>query len=138
MNFEKRLKIRFYMNAGFILIGAAGMAMKFAGLITGEIIPMLGLAVLIIGFIRLIRYKRITSDKESFSRQRIVENDERNIMICTKARSTAAVICIFIFFAAIIFMDLINFDIAARIISYIICVYLIVYIVSYLVIKRRY
>jgi len=96
-----------------------------------------GFALLVIGFANLRRYRLITKSEETIRSREIAETDERNIFIAHKARSAAFILYTVLTCTAVIVLELLNQTELAMILSGTICVLLVIYWVSYWIIRKR-
>ena len=81
--------------------------------------------------IRLIAYMRITKDDESIKRQEIAENDERNIAIIHKAKSTAFGLYVFLVATIIIILELLGITELTTILALNLCGIVVLYWLCY-------
>ncbi|MBP3284301.1 MAG: DUF2178 domain-containing protein [Clostridia bacterium] len=136
MEFLKKLKVRFYTAIVFIVLGLVLIAV---GLMNAtEMASSFGLMFVVIGIARIIQYKRITKDEESLHQREVAENDERNVMVWTKARSLAFSIYIMITCCAIVVLYLMNMTSIAQIVAYNLFSFILIYWVCYFIISRKY
>jgi len=138
MEFKKKLKIRLYTAIAYMVLGAA-MIVVF-NLVVKNANPFLssfGFALLVIGFANLRRYRLITKSEETIRSREIAETDERNIFIAHKARSAAFILYTVLTCTAVIVLELLNQTELAMILSGTICVLLVIYWVSYWIIRKR-
>ena len=87
MDYKEKLKKRLYIA---IIYTALGVMMIVGANITqtdNHFISSFGLGLVICGIIRIRNYIIITKNEETIQKQRIAENDERNIAIMHRARS---------------------------------------------------
>ena len=100
-------------------------------------ISSFGLGLVICGIIRIRNYIIITKNEETIQKQRIAENDERNIAIMHRARSITFFVYTMISCAAVIVLSLFNQQKAAQLIGGSLCLLLIIYWISYWVIRKK-
>ena len=136
MDFERKLKIRRNMAVGYIIVGIILIGIGSIG--KTEMALSFGSMFAVIGIAKLMEYKRITSNKETLRQREIAENDERNIMLWTKARSMAFIIYIIAAALVIVVLYLVGMVYEARIVSYSLSVFVVIYWVSYFVLSRKY
>lgn len=70
-------------------------------------------------------------------RRKIIEQDERNILIVTKARSLALTISILLNTVVMPMLYILHQDFAARIIAYLICAVTIIYLICYGILAKK-
>ena len=87
MEFRKKLKTRLCIS---VVVGILGVILMLSGFWSeNSDSSSFGLCFVIICIARIRQYKRITKNEESLKQREILETDERNIMLWTKARSLA-------------------------------------------------
>ena len=89
MEFKKKLKIRWYTAAVFILLGIALIVVAVLGSFENDFFVAYGGALIVMGILRLIQHRRITKDEKSVRSREVAESDERFRMISERARSLA-------------------------------------------------
>ena len=138
MEFKKKLKIRLYTAIAYMVLGAA-MIVVFNLVVKNAtaFLSSFGFALLVIGFANLRRYRLITKSEETIRSREIAETDERNIFIAHKARSAAFILYTVLTCTAVIVLELLNQTELAMILSGTICVLLVIYWVSYWIIRKR-
>ena len=137
MDFEKKMKMRFniaiiYVALGIMMIVGANISKS-----NGEYISSWGLALTVCGFVRIRNYFMITKNEETMRKQRVAETDERNLAIVNKARSVTFYVYVLCAGAAVIVLSVLEKHEPAKIIAYSVCVLMVIYWVSYFIIKRR-
>ena len=137
MDFKKKLKTRLYLAVSYIVLGVILIAGAMTMKTDNQFISSFGLALVVIGIVRVRNYRMITRDEQTIRRQAIAESDERNLSIINRARS--ATFCIYVFCSgiAVIVLSFLNLYEAAKWISYSIMLMVLIYWISYLVIRQR-
>ena len=130
MDFMKKLKQRFWLAIAYIVIGAA-LFIVCTFVKENDFLSPFGFAFVVMGIARLRNYFMIT-------KQRIVENDERNIAIVQKAKSIAFGVYIIIASIAAVVLRLFNMTDMSKLIAYTVCAFVFIYWVSYFIIRKRY
>ena len=138
MKYKNRVKTRIYTMAAYIVIGAVMCALKLSGTVENNYLWTWGIALVVCGAVHLIRNVRIIRDPERMQAIEIVEKDERNIMLYEKARSLAFAVYIMAAGIAAIVMFLLNMEFAGQLLAYTVCGFLLIYLVCYAIIKRKY
>lgn len=108
MDFKKKLKTRLYIAIVYIIIGVAFAVLYLCGMSENQYLLSLGIALIIMGILRIRQYMKITKDDESVRRREISETDERNIAILHKAKSSAFGLYTFITAAAAIVLEILG------------------------------
>jgi len=87
MDFKKKLKLRLYLGIGYILSGLIIIAVSYIIDAKNSYFSSFGLALAVVGIVRIRSYLIITKNEERIKKQQIAETDERNIAIRSKAIS---------------------------------------------------
>lgn len=135
---EKKIKQRLraaYMHLIFGILLVAVAAWKNP---ENEFFFAFGVALLVIGIIRLRRYRKLLVSPEAMRAQEIAESDERNIMIDNKAKSWAFMWYIMICGTAVIILEFANQVQLATQLALSICFLMVLYSICYYVIKRKF
>lgn len=138
MDFNKKMKIRKNIAFVYILIGVGMIILNVTGILTNDIMSSFGLMLFVIGIARMVQYKRITADSESLNARRIAENDERNVMLWTKARSLATSVYLLLLAVMVIVLYIINMQTAAQIVSYCMLAFVVIYWICYFIVSKKY
>ena len=138
MDFNKIMKIRKNIAFVYILIGVGMIILNVTGILTNDIMSSFGLMLFVIGIARMVQYKRITADSESLNARRIAENDERNVMLWTKARSLATSVYLLLLAVMVIVLYIINMQTAAQIVSYCMLAIVVIYWICYFIVSKKY
>lgn len=135
MDFKKKLRIRLYMAIAYIITGIAFAALFFRS--TNEYMITLGIALIIMGIFRIIRYMKITKDDDSVRLQKIAETDERNISIIHKAKSTAFGLYILITAMAVIVLEILGNSELSSILGLNVCIIVFLYWICYRIYQKK-
>lgn len=137
MEFRKKLKTRLYFAVGYIIIG---IVMIIASVITennNEFLSPMGAALLVIGIARVRNHFLITKNDETIKKQQITETDERNIAISNSAKSFSFNLYVIIACIAVIVLQFLKFSDLATVIGLTVCALLLIYWVSYFIIRKN-
>ncbi len=137
MDFKKKLKIRLFLAIGYIALGVAMIVLFLFVSSKNDFLSSFGLALVVIGIVRIRQYAMITKNEETIMRRQIAEGDERNISIANKAKSAAFIIYVFVTCIAIIVLQLIDYTILASILSATVGLLILIYWISYWIIRKR-
>ena len=137
MDIKKKMKMRMLLFVLYIIIGAAFCVLSFMNL-TGEFIYILGAAFIVSGTVQLVRSIRLINNPEKLEERSVAEKDERNIMLNNKARSLAFVIYILAAAIAMVIMYILEIDIVGLTLSYSICGLVVIYWISYFILRKKY
>ena len=128
---------RFLANIIEIVIGAALLVLGIIGIID-EFRTGMGTALIVVGmlmFIRQIRYRTNEDFKEEMD---IREKDERNKYIAMKAWSWAGYLFVMLAAVGTILMKILGQETIMMVLSGSVCVILVFYWVSYMILQKKY
>lgn len=138
MSFKKKIQIRFCVAAAYIIIGTVLTAVSLTGTDQSEAVSTFGAVFTVMGITKAVRYFRLMKNSDAMRSREIMERDERNIMIVTKARSLAFSISITISAVAAIILYLFKMPRAAEFTAYVICACTLIYLICYYIIQKKY
>ena len=137
MDFEKKLKSRLEIAIGYILIGIILVILNLTKIIENEYLETLGIALALMGVLRIIQYKRITKSEETIKSREIAEKDERNISIMHKANSMAFGIYILIVGVVVIVLEAMGRRENASILALNVCGLVLLYWICYFIYNKK-
>lgn len=138
MDFKKKMKYRLYCAVAFITLGIIMIVGAFATRTDNEFVSSFGLAMLVMGVVRMRNYLIITKDEDTIKKQEVVETDERNLLIIYRARSAAFITYTLLAGTSVIVLSLLGIHEAARWISYSVLSIMIIYLIFYYAIRKKY
>lgn len=138
MDFRKKLKARLYLGIFYIVFGIAMVALTLLKPSDNGYFSTLGLAFAVIGVKRIRQYFVITRSEESIRKQEIAETDERFIMLQQKSATLSFTISSVLGAIAIFVLHLLDMPLYASIVAYVICGYILIQVVCYFVLARKY
>lgn len=136
MDFKKRIKTRLYVGIAYIFLGIAMISITFLNITDNEFVSSFGLALALMGLVRIRNYFLITRNDEALKKQEIAETDERNISIINKARGMAFIAYIMIAALSVIVLALLGYNEIARWISYSVALLVAIYWVCYIIYRK--
>ena len=136
MDFKKRIKTRLYVGIAYIFLGIAMISITFMNITDNEFVSSFGLALAVMGLVRIRNYFLITRNDEALKKQEIAETDERNISIINKARGMAFIAYIMIAALSVIVLALLGYHGIARWISYSVALLVAIYWVCYIIYRK--
>lgn len=137
MNYKKKLKSRLNTAIIYIALGIMMIVGSFATKTDNDFISSFGFAIIIMGLVRIRNYRMITKDEDTIRKQEIIETDERNIAIQSKAKSATFSIYTLLLATAVIILSLFNMHEAAKWISYSVLLLIAIYWICYLVYQKK-
>lgn len=132
MKFKNYLVAIIYVVIGIILFGLSLVQ------ILDQFWSGMGSALFTIGVIRLIRIHRLQKDEKFREKLEIEESDERNHFIRNKAWAWAGYLFVMIMAVASIVLKVFGQDILSIAASGAVCLVLVLFWGSYLILKRKY
>lgn len=121
----------------YLAIGAFLIGLGFAGIVD-EFWSGMGSALLIVGALRLLRMYRLRSNTDYRERVETEATDERNRFIRNKAWAWSAYIYMLTAAAATIILRVIGLDMWSLAASYSVCFMLVVFWISYWILRKKY
>ena len=120
-----------------IIAGLALIGLGFAEIVD-EFWSGMGSALLVIGAIRLLRFYRLKKNDGYREKMETAVTDERNQFIRMKAWSWAGYLFIMVSAIATIIFRILGQDLLSQFASYAVCLMLVLYWVSYFILKKKY
>ena len=136
MKFENKLKLRLYLAIGYIVLGVILIILFNLKGAENSYLSSMGFALIVVGIVRIRNHIIITKNEESIRKQKIAETDERNIAIANKAKSLSFMIYIFMACIAVIVLEILNKTQWVSVISGMVCLLLVIYWVTYLIVRK--
>lgn len=139
MDYKKKLQSRLHLAAAYMAIGLVLTIVAFVTKTDNYFISSFGIGLIVNAILRFRQYRRITKDESTIKQQEIAEKDERNLMLLEKARSWA--FGFYIWFTGtvlIVFAILGVHETLVQMISYSICLMVLIYWICYYILKRKY
>ena len=118
--------------AGLVLIGLG------CAEVVDEFWSGMGSALLVIGIIRLLRFYRLKKNDTYREKMETAQTDERNQFIRAKAWSWTGYLFIMVSAIATIIFRILGQDLLSQFASYTVCLMLVLYWISYFVLKKKY
>ena len=138
MEFKKKLKIRWYTAAVFILLGIALIVVAVLGSFENDFFVAYGGALIVMGILRLIQHRRITKDEKSVRDRELAESDERFRMISERARSLAFSWSIVAAGIVVIVLSLMGKHDAAQPFAWYVCGMVLLYWIFWVILGKKY
>ena len=136
MDFKKTLKSRLYIAIIYIILGIIIFA-AFINRQDDNYISTFGFILTLLGIVRIRNYFLITKDDATIKKQQIIETDERNLTIISKAKSTAFSIYIILSCLSVIILSFLNLHDIAQLISYSVSLLVVLYWICYLIYQKK-
>lgn len=138
MEFKKKLKTRLYIALSYIVLGIVLIAADALNHFENDFFLSFGIALLVMGIIRLIRHRKVTKDESTIRRQKVAETDERTLMMSEKARSWAFTYSILIAGIAVIVLSLLGKHDTAQPFAWFVCGQVALYWICWMILRKKY
>ena len=132
------MKQRLYIAISYIVLGLILIAVHILSHSENYFIFPFGIGLLIMGVLRIIRYKNITSDEKSMRKQELSETDERTRMISEKAKSWAFSFSIMVCGIIVIVLSFLGNHDAAQPFAWFVCLMVLLYWIFYAIANKKY
>ena len=126
---------RLYVNILWLMIGSILIGLSFAGVVD-EYWNGMGMGLAVVGAINLIRYYRLNKNDVYREKIELEASDERNHFIRNKAFAWAGYYFILIAAVGTIVFKIIGQELLSQAAAYAVCLMLILYWISYMILKR--
>jgi len=120
-----------------MVLGVALMACWWAGLLD-EYWSAMGMALLVVGVLRGFRYVRYRTDEDYRTARDIANTDERNRFLANKAWAWAGYLFVLIAAVATVTFAALGEHLLMRVTSIAVCLLILLYWGSYMVLRRKY
>ena len=131
------MKDRRIISVAWIVIGLVLIGLAFAGKVD-EFWNGMGFALAIVGALQLLRYHRFNKNKAYREKMEIEVNDERNHFIRNKAWAWSGYLFIIICGVGTIVFKIIGNETMSMASATAVCLMLVLYWISYMVLKKKY
>ena len=131
------MKDRRILSVGWIVVGLVLIGLAFAGVVD-EFWNGMGFALAIVGALQLLRYHRFNKNEAYREKMEIEVNDERNHFIRNKAWAWSGYLFIIICGVGTILFKIIGNETLSMASALAVCLMLVLYWISYYVLKRKY
>lgn len=132
-----KCKRRILISVFWIVLGAALLGCGMAGVVD-EFWSGMGSALLVVGMLQMLRYIRYLTNAEYKEKVDVANNDERNRFLAGRAWAWAGYLYVLAAAIASIALRIIGEDELSMVASGSLCLLLIFYWVSYLILRRKY
>ena len=138
MEFQKKLKQRLYIGVSYIVLGLFLILADVLNHFNNSFFFSFGITLLVMGFLRIIRYRKITKDEKTVRKQELAETDERTRMIAEKARSWAFSFSILACGIVVIVLSLLGYHDEAQPFAWYVCGMVAMYWVFWFILGKKY
>ena len=138
MEFKKKLRTRLIVAISYIVLGLILVAIDVIGRTDNYFYFSFGIALAVMGILRIIQHRKITADEKSIRQQELTESDERTRMIAERARSWTFSLSVTIAGIAVIVLSLLGYHEEALPLSWFVCGMVVIYWICYIIISKKY
>ena len=128
---------RIIVSIMWVIIGMVLIGLSFAGIVD-EFWSGMGSGLLVVGIIQLVRFYRLKNNEAYREKMEIEASDERNHFIRNKAWAWSGYLFILISAVACIVFKIMGQDLLSMAASGAVCLMLILYWISFIILKRKY
>ena len=128
---------RLYVNILWLMIGSILIGLSFAGVVD-EYWNGMGMGLAVVGAINLLRIYRLNKNDVYREKMELEASDERNQFIRNKAFAWAGYYFVLIAAVCTIVFKIIGQELLSQAAAYAVCLMLILYWISYMILKRKY
>lgn len=128
---------RIIVSIMWVIVGMVLIGLSFAGIVD-EFWSGMGSGLLVVGIMQLVRFYRLKNNEAYREKMEIEASDERNHFIRNKAWAWSGYLFIMIAAVACIVFKIIGQDLLSMVASGSVCLMLVLYWISYIVLKRKY
>ena len=138
MEFKKKMQQRRIIGISYIMLG---LVLTIADMLKGfenNYFISFGIALILMGILRLFQYRKITQDDKSMRKRELAESDERTRMIAERARSWAFSLSITGSGIVVIVLSLLGRHEEALPFAWYVCGMVVLYWISFVIIRKKY
>ena len=138
MEFKNKLKQRFWIGVSYMGLGLALVISDALRSFENQYFCAFGFALLMMGVLRVIRYRKITRDSSSIRKQELAETDERTRMISERAKSWVFSLSIMASGILVIALNLLGYGDAALPFAWYVCGMVVAYWICFAILRKKY
>ena len=138
MEFKKKMQQRLWIAAVYILLGLVLVCIDILKGSANYYFFSFGLALLLLGILRIFRYRKITGNNQTLRKQELSETDERTRMMAERARSWYFSLSITAAGIWVIALNLLGRHDEALPFAWYVCAMVVLYWICFAVIRKKY
>ena len=138
MDFRKKMNQRFAVAVGYILMGTALVVTDILKGFDNYFFFSFGFALVLMGILRLNKYRKITKNDHTMRKQELAESDERTRMMAERARSWSFSLSITGAGIAVIVLNVLGYQDAAQPFAWYVCGMCVLYWICFIIIRKKY
>ena len=138
MEFQKKMKQRHRVAVSYIVLGFVLVSAAVLTEVENYFFLSFGIALLVMGALRLYRNRKITATEQTMRKQELAENDERTRMIAERARSWSFSLSVTGSGILVIGLNLMGLSDTALPFAWYVCGMITLYWICWLILKKKY
>lgn len=138
MEFRKKMKQRLWIAISYVTLGLILVITDAINNFENYFFSSFGFAMLTMGVLRIIRYRKITQDDQTLRKQELTETDERTRMISERAKSWVFSLSITGAGILVILLNILGHHDAALPFAWYVCGMCILYWICFTIIRKKY
>ena len=138
MNFNKRMKQRLYVAIAYCFLGLILIVAAIADNFENHFIFSFGLALLVLGVLRIAQYRKITKSEKAMHQREVAESDERNRMLSERAKSWTFSFSIMAAGILVIVLSILGYHDQAQPFAWYACLMVVFYWIFWLIANKKY
>ena len=138
MEFRKKMNQRLIIAIAYILLGVALICIDLANASENYFYISFGLALLLMGVLRLFRYRKIIETDQTMRKQELAEKDERTLMMAERARSWSFSLSLTAAGIWVITLNLLGRQEEALPFAWYVCGMVVLYWICFSIIRKKY
>ena len=138
MDYKKKLKQRLHVSLFYLVLGLILMLVDIWIYSENSFVFSFGVAMLVMGLSRILRYRKIIKDEKYMRKQELIEKDERLLMLSERAKSWAFSFSLTIAGLAVIVLSLLGYDALAQPLAWYVCGLCVLYWIFWLILGKKY
>lgn len=138
MEYKKKLKQRLYIGLFYFVLGLILILVGILNYCENSFIFSFGIAMLVMGLHRILRYRKNIKDEKYMRKQELMEKDERLLMLSERARSWAFSFSLTVAGLAVIILSLLGYDEQAQPIAWYVLGMCVLYWIFWVILSKKY
>jgi len=138
MDYKKKLKQRLYIALSYLVLGPVLILADAVNHFSNYFCFSFGVALMMIGVLRIFQYRKITRDDKTIRKQELMETDERTRMISERAKSWAFSFSIMIAGILVIVLSFLGYHDQAMPFAWYVCGMVVLYWIFWFILGKKY
>jgi len=138
MDFKKKMKQRLCIAVSYCVLGLILIISHLLYRFTNQFIFSFGFALIALGIVRIVQYRRISRNQQTMHQREIAESDERTLMMAERARSWAFSFSIMIAGIGVIVLSVLGYHDFVQPLAWFVSCMVALYWACWIVIRKKY